>query len=178
MTTLFIEPRKNWLTQEHSHDFNKANRKPSEPTVCPICYAVFKGGRWQWLDSWPLEARKETCQACRQIKDNRPAGTVTLSGDFVQTHRQEVINLIRHQERNERSLHPLHRIIKLEERPDQMIVTTTDIHLPKRIGQAIHRAYKGDLKLRYDPDHCLVRADWMSPASPVRKSMPTKRRKP
>ena len=41
---------------------------------CPACNAVFKDGRWQWAESWPADAHKETCQACHRTKDNYPAG--------------------------------------------------------------------------------------------------------
>lgn len=160
MITSFTESRKDRLLHERIHDPYKATGKPKEPSVCPGCNAVFKGGRWQWLESLPAEARKVICQACQRIRDNHPAGFVTMSGDFILTHRQEMINLIRHQEKGERAEHPLHRIISIEERPDQVVVATTDIHLPKRIGQAVHRAYKGRLDLHYDKESCFVRVIW------------------
>ena len=162
MITCFTEPRKNRLIHERNHDPYRPSGKPAEPAVCPECHAVFKDGRWQWLDSWPVDSHPEICQACQRIRDNYPAGFVTISGDFMKSHKQEIINLARNQEAGERVRHPLHRIIRIEERPDELVIATTDIHLPKRIGQALQDAYKGVLDLHYDQEGCLVRVKWVS----------------
>jgi hypothetical protein len=176
MFTFFTESRKDRLIHERIHDPYKATSKPSEPSVCPVCTAVFKGGRWQWQESWPLEAHKVICQACQRIRDNYPAGFVMMSGDFIKSRRQEMLNLARHHELGERTRHPLHRIISIEERPDKVVIATTDIHLPKRIGQAVRRAYKGRLDLHYDKESCFVRVNWTSNESPGNKRITKKRR--
>jgi NMD protein affecting ribosome stability and mRNA decay len=163
MSTYLAESRKDRLIHEHVHDPYKTTRKPAEPTVCPICRAVFKGGRWQWLETWPTDAHQEMCQACQRTRDNYPAGLVTISGSSARTHREEILNLVRNQETSERAMHPLHRIIRVEEHPDAITVSTTDIHLPKRIGEAMHRAFKGQLDVRYDKETCFVRVNWSFP---------------
>jgi hypothetical protein len=38
-----------------------------EPAVCPICFAVFKYGRWQWAPWWPVDAHQEICPACQSF---------------------------------------------------------------------------------------------------------------
>jgi hypothetical protein len=43
---------------------------------------------------------------------------------------------------------------------DTLVITTTDIHLPRCIGEALHRAFHGDLKLHYDEASYFVRVDW------------------
>lgn len=40
-----------------------------------------------------------------------------------------------------------------------IVVDTTDIHLPRRIGKALHHAYQGDLDLHYD-EGCFIRVTW------------------
>lgn len=162
MTPFINGSRKDRLIHERVHDPYKTTRKPSEPSVCPKCNAVFKGGRWQWLESWPTESHKVICQACRRIRDNYPAGVLMLSGDFLKTNAREVLNLARNEEKAERVLHPLHRIIKVEKRSAGVFVSTTDIHLPKRIGQALRRAYKGRLEMHYEKASCFVLANWIS----------------
>jgi hypothetical protein len=129
MTTFFTESRKDRLIHERIHDPYKATCKPAEPSVCPVCNAVFKDGRWQWLESWPVDSHQVICQACQRIRDNYPAGLVTMSGDFIKTHKQEVLNLARQHEQGERAQHPLHRILNIEEHPYTLVVATTDIHL-------------------------------------------------
>ena len=33
----------------------------------------------------------------------------------------------------------------IEEKPGSIVIKTTDIHLPRAIGEALHHAYKGSL---------------------------------
>jgi hypothetical protein len=152
--------RKDRLIHERVHDPYKTKHKLPEPTVCPVCNAVFHDGRWQWAESWPVDAPKEMCQACHRTKDNYPAGVVTLTGEFLYAHKAEILNLARHHEKKENTEHPLHRIMKIEEHPDAVIVSTTDIHLPRRIGEALHHAYKGELGVHYDEEGYFVRVNW------------------
>jgi len=154
------ERRKDRLIHERVHDPYKAKRKLSEPTVCPECGAIFQNGRWQWATSHPYDAHKEICQACRRIRDHYPAGVVSLKGDFVRQHRVEILNLARHHEILEKELHPLHRIIDIKERTRDVVINTTDIHLPRRIGEALRREHKGELEVHYEIENYFVRVNW------------------
>jgi hypothetical protein len=83
-----------------------------------------------------------------------------LTGGFVGKHGKELVHLARNNESLENRDHPLNRIIKIEERADSIVITTTDIHLPRRIAEAVRHAYKGDLELRYDEGGYFTRAEW------------------
>ena len=155
-------PRTDRLLQEHIHDPYKTRRKPSEPSVCPVCNAVYRNGRWQWADAWPMDAHLELCQACRRSKDNYPAGVLSLKGEKVTQHKTEMLNLVHHLEAKERTEHPMHRIMRIEEHPNRLVISTTDVHLPRRLAQAIHHAYKGTLDRKYDKEGCFVRVNWTS----------------
>jgi hypothetical protein len=146
---------------EERGDPYHAQAKLAEPTACPACRAVFHNGRWQWMAT-PADAHAALCPACRRIKDSVPAGIVTLSGEYVRTHRDELLHSIRAQEQAERAEHPMNRIIELVDAGDsaRIEVTTTDIHLPRRIGEAIERANRGVLREEYDEDGYFVRVDW------------------
>ena len=43
-----------------------------------------------------------------------------------------------------------------------MRVTTTDTHLPQRIGEAVKHARKGKLEIVYGHDEYVVRVRWQS----------------
>jgi NMD protein affecting ribosome stability and mRNA decay len=148
------------LIQERVHDPYKTKSKPSEPSVCPVCHAVFKDGRWQWADSWPIDAHTKTCQACHHVSDGSPAGVISLRGEFAQNHSKELLQLIRHREQGENREHPLHRIMQIEEKPESIVIKTTDIHLPHAIGEALRRAYKGHLAIRYSEETYFVEVKW------------------
>ena len=136
-----------------------ATHKPPEPTVCPVCKAVFAEGRWTWQRP-PAEAAEMNCPACQRIQDEFPAGYVTIKGEFLKEHRDEIIALISSHEDREKATHPLQRIMAIEDVREGLQVTTTDSHLARGIGEALHDAYKGDLKLRYSRDENLLRAVW------------------
>ena len=148
------------LIHERVHDPYKTKNKLPEPSVCPVCYAVFKEGRWQWPSFWPIDAHRQTCQACHRIHDEPPAGIITVSGGFALSHRVEILNLIRHQEREENQEHPLHRIMGIEENPASIVIKTTDIHLPHAIGEALRHACKGRLEIRYSDETYFVEVKW------------------
>jgi hypothetical protein len=46
------------------------------------------------------------------------------------------------------------------EDPETLIISTTDIHLPRRIGEVVHRAFGGDLEIKYDEENYFVRVNW------------------
>lgn len=141
------------------HDPYKTREKLPEPTVCPQCGAVYQDGRWTW-GLRPAGAEEHLCQACHRLKDAFPAGFVTVAGAFLPPHRDEILHLIRHQEDLEKAEHPLHRIMGIDEIPDGLVVTTTDIHLPRRIGEALQHAFHGDLDFRYEDEEYRLRVHW------------------
>ena len=140
----------------------KLRRKLHEPTRCPACGAVYQEGRWQWMELPPAGAHEELCQACHRINDKFPAGIVTLKGPTVREHEEEIVNLARNLEQAEKQEHPLNRIMAIyKEEPDTLVITTTDVHLPRRIGTAVHHAFHGDLKLHFDEDDYFIRVNWV-----------------
>ena len=147
------------LFQERVHDAYKAKAKLPEPTVCPQCGAVFHQGRWQWLPT-PANAHRDTCPACHRIHDHYPAGFLTMKGEFLQSHRDEIMHLVHNHEKHERAEHPLKRIMGVEEKDGATLVTTTDIHLPHRIGHALKDAWGGELATHYDDQGYFARVTW------------------
>ena len=143
----------------HTEDPYIATKKPSEPAMCPTCKAVFAEGRWSW-ERPPADAAEVTCPACQRIEDDFPAGYVMVKGEFIKAHRDEIIALVKSKEDREKATHPLQRIMAIEDVREGLQVTTTDSHLARGIGEALHDAYKGDLKLRYSRDENLLRAVW------------------
>jgi NMD protein affecting ribosome stability and mRNA decay len=147
------------LLQEARHDAYKTMGKLPEPAVCSDCGAVFHDGRWQWLPA-PANAHQTSCPACHRIRDHFPAGYVTLSGNFFPEHEHEILQLIQHREAQEKISHPLQRIMAIEKTAQGTQITTTDIHLARGIGEALHHAYQGELEYHYNPDQNLLRVNW------------------
>jgi len=151
--------RHDGIFQEQVHDTYQTKGKLPEPAVCPQCNAVFHKGRWQWLEM-PANAHQHNCPACQRILEHQPAGFLTLEGDFFVAHRDEIASLIHNVEKKEKAEHPLKRIMATEEEDNGVVITTTDIHLARGIGEAIHHAYQGDLEFHYNVAENLLRVNW------------------
>lgn len=147
--------------KDNRHHVYQERKGWPEPTCCPDCGAVFVDRRWTWAPAPPVvnEAR---CPACRRIADNYPAGFIELQGPFLAAHRDEILHLIRNTEAVEKAEHPLERLMAIDEEggPERILVTTTGIHLARRIGKALARAFQGSLTLRYGEDENSLRTVW------------------
>jgi NMD protein affecting ribosome stability and mRNA decay len=150
----------------HSEDLRSANdenpyamQDQLETAECPTCHATFQEGKWTWAKA-PSDTHKHICPACQRIHDQFPAGYVTIKGEFFAEHKDEIIALLRSQEEHEKSERPLQRIMAIDQKRDGIEVSTTDPHIARTLAQALHNAYKGDLKLRYSRDENLLRASW------------------
>ncbi|MEP7181957.1 MAG: BCAM0308 family protein [Betaproteobacteria bacterium] len=141
------------------HDPYQARRKFAEPTVCADCGAVYHRGHWQRGEA-PADAARALCPACDRIRDRLPAGVVMIEGPFFAAHRDEILRLVEHEAARERDTHPLARIMEIAPDAAGVVVTTTDIHLPQRIGEALRSAYHGELSVAYGKDEYSVRVDW------------------
>ena len=147
------------IFDDQAHDPYRQARKYSEPTRCDGCGAVFQGGRWQWGDA-PAGAHAATCPACRRIHDKLPAGVLVLDGPYVATHGDELIAIARNMAERERPEHALNRIMQIDAHGGRIEITTTDIHLPQRIGEALKSAHHGELDVKYAKDEYNVRLHW------------------
>jgi hypothetical protein len=54
----------------------------------------------------------------------------------------------------------MNRIIGIKEDPAGLTIETTDIHLPRRIGEAVKRAFHGELEANFEEDGYFVRVNW------------------
>jgi len=147
------------LIQEHKHDPYMSKGKLQEPTVCPECSAAYHKGRWSW-DAPEAGANKQLCPACQRIRDRVPAGCLSLGGGFFAQHREDIMNLVRNVEEKEKQAHPLKRVMGVEEGADETLITLTDVPLTRAIGDAIHRAYQGELDAQYTRGGDTLRVTW------------------
>ena len=151
--------RKDRLVREKRHDVYRVDKKLREPSACRECGAVFTDGRWSWGD--PAETTTTTtCPSCQRIADNVPAGILKLSGSFLADHRSEIVGLIHNVEALEKGEHPLERIMAISEVPGGLEITTTGVHVARRIGDALGRSYQGDLNFTYGDGEKSIKVSW------------------
>jgi len=140
--------------------------KPDQVAVCVECRSVYAGKRWEMQDQAARDLREakrvvETlCPACRKIRDRAPGGIVTLSGEFLAKHEEEIINLINHESKRAMEINPLERLIDIERSDTKIIILTTNEKLAQRIGRALYKAYRGKVEYKWSEDNKLARVNW------------------
>jgi hypothetical protein len=146
--------------EEQIHDPYRSRAKVRTPRRCPGCGATYLRGHWRWQGLTPPATTTMVCPACRRVSDRYPAGELIVSGSFAVAHADEILNLLRNVEAAENREHPLHRIMDVRRRGGTIEVTTTDVHLPRRMGHALEDAWRGALKTHYDEQGCYARVTW------------------
>jgi hypothetical protein len=81
-------------------------------------------------------------------------------GPFFAEHREEILNLINNTESLEKKERPLERLMDIVDEKKQTRVTTTGIHLARRLGEALAHAYQGDLDFTYGDAEKSIRVIW------------------
>jgi NMD protein affecting ribosome stability and mRNA decay len=153
--------RRDRLLKQSHVDGYKSDRKLPEPTVCRICGAVFSAGRWQWSASLPETASEVRCPACQRIHDHLPAGYLTLSGDFFNEHRDEIMRLVHNHMERQRNEHPMQRIMEVKSLDTGGVeISFTEFHQPKSVGEAVRSAYQGELDIHYPEESGQERVAW------------------
>jgi hypothetical protein len=161
------QPHPRRRIHEEPHDVYGIRGKLPEPTCCPTCGAAYRAGRWTW-DSTPFGAHEVECPACRRIRDDYPAGIVTLAGGFVAAHRAEIESLVHNLEEREKAEHALKRIFAIRDAEDgTLCIPTTDARLARSIGHALHSAYQGSLEAPEPQAEGPIRVRWQRDEVPV-----------
>jgi NMD protein affecting ribosome stability and mRNA decay len=137
-------------------DTSKA--KGPETLVCDACRVVQHGGRWFWGAPPDGHVRGGLCPACQRIRDRYPAGTIRVPASLLEP-RDEIVHLIRNVEEAEKNEHPLERIMDIEERNGGLVVTTTGMHVARRIADRLERRFHKKPRMHYEEEN-LLRLEW------------------
>ena len=139
---------------------------PGKAVVCSGCHAISTGKRWRLDEAAYARLRKERttrrvlCPACEKIRDGYPSGQVTLRGQFLAEHRDEILRIIANEEKRASGLNPLHRIMSLSEEDGRLEVTTTDEKLAQRIGRELRKACGGTVAYGWSHNNKFLRVQW------------------
>ena len=137
-----------------------------EAAVCQECHALYQGKRWSFDEKLygKLEGggkvRQVVCPTCRKIKDHYVEGYLTLSGEFLTQHREELVTLLENEAAKVGNRSVDDRIIQMVPEKDKLVVETTTDKLAQHLGRAIYKAYKGDLNFRWSEGNKFVRVYW------------------
>jgi uncharacterized protein (DUF2249 family) len=70
------------------------------------------------------------------------------------------MNTIENEAAQETGEHPMHRIMDRQREGEDVVITTSDIHLPRRLGEALRKAYRGAFDFEYVKEDQILRAHW------------------
>jgi len=152
--------RRDRTLRERKHDPYRAERKLPSPSACRDCGVVYNSGRWERPTLGVEVEATELCPSCQRVRERNPAGILTVSGEFLHSHRDEILGLIKNLEARRVTDHPLQRIMNASDDSEGMLVETTDFHLCRALGDALHAAYGGDLSYHYEKEGSLLRVHW------------------
>ncbi len=134
--------------------------------ICKDCTAVYHSKKW-FLDARLYEQKKGLkdinwviCPACKKTKENVPGGVVTLKGDFLQEHKQEIMNLVNNEDERSKKYNPLKRIMKINEKGNTVEILTTEGRLAQRIGTILFKAYDGEVEYKKHENAKFMRVEW------------------
>ena len=137
-----------------------------EAAVCTQCHALYQGKRW-FFDAklsgrlaGTDKVREVVCPTCRKIKDHFPEGILTLSGEFLAQHKEEIVGLLNKEAGRIASRSVADRIIQMVPEDDKLVVETTPEKMAQHLGRAVYKAYKGDLHFRWGEVERFVRVYW------------------
>lgn len=137
---------------------------PEDMSSCRKCGAVYHDKRWmnrEDAERLAMEPRAEVlCPACQKVKDRFVGGFVTLQGEFLKDHREEIMNLIHNKEARASRINPLERIMEIKERKGAIEITTTTDKFAQRIGRILSKAFSGAVDYKWSDDTKLARVVW------------------
>ena len=129
-----------------------------EGAQCKKCGISYHNKRWQ-SESVPTSC-EVLCPACQRMADHNPAGVVTLSGPYLASHKEEILNTIKQQEAKSREKDPIGRIMEIKEQDGHITVTTTEDKLAQKLGREVYKSQKGELHYQWSHDQHIVRVEW------------------
>ena len=77
-----------------------------------------------------------TCPGCQKVQDHYYEGVLTLEGEFLAQHKDDIMALLHRQAEQVAQKNPLERVIQIvPEGNDRLIVETTTEKLAQRLGK-------------------------------------------
>ncbi|HEY6873778.1 MAG TPA: BCAM0308 family protein [Geobacteraceae bacterium] len=151
---------------ERSTDVYLPKGGSKEVALCSKCSAFYWNKRWSSdaaeLSAAQAEAGTSTvvCPACQRMHDDNPAGVLTLSGDYLLQHENEILNMLKNVEADSRAKNPLARIMEINQEKGLLTIATTDAKLTQKLGKEVYKAHKGELHFKWSQADSFIRVNW------------------
>jgi hypothetical protein len=94
-----------------------------------------------------------------------PAGTLVLPADLL-AERDEILHLIRHVAASEQVEHPLERLMGVEQGADRLVITTTGVHLARKLAHKLAKRFHRKPRFHYADSAGLLDVTWEGARAP------------
>ncbi len=137
-----------------------------EPAICQGCQAIYRSKRWQFEPNVAKEMQDDpkvqwvTCPACLKIAEHYPEGIVTLRGDYLWRHEEEIRNILSNEAERVMAKNPIARIMHMETSGESLVIETTEKKLAEHLGRTLNRAHSGDLQVEWSDSPRVCRVNW------------------
>lgn len=135
--------------------------------LCPRCGAIWDGERWVPEPDAELRkalaggrGKKELCPGDLRIEKKQVEGVVTLRGAFLESHFEEIDNLVNRVARSARRRNVAARILNSSRADGSLVIETTDEHLAEKMGKEVEKAFKGNLEIKWQKKDTFARVTW------------------
>ena len=123
--------------------------------ICRKCHSIHDGKKWISKDMYTEELKISKsdyvlCEACKRIRDKIVYGVLYVEGPILKENRDDILKMIRKEEKNEHRHNHLSRILSIEEGRNKMTITTINQWLALHLGKQFQRKYKGRLDIDRD----------------------------
>jgi hypothetical protein len=101
------------------------------------------------------------CPACQRQRDGEPSGFVHLEGAYLNERGEEIRHFLQKEAERAAENNPLARIMRWEtdEKGRPTLATTTE-HLAERLGRALDKAFKGEVRYDFSHENKLAHVYW------------------
>lgn len=151
---------------ERSTDVYLPKGGSKEVALCSKCNAFYWNKRWSTDAAELSKARAEAgtvstvCPACQRMHDDNPAGVLSLTGDYLLQHENEILNVVKNVEADTRAKNPLARIMEINQENKVLTISTTDAKLAQKLGKEVYKSHKGELHFKWSQADSFVRVNW------------------
>ncbi len=92
--------------------------------------------------------------------DYEAGGLIKISGKFLLDHEEDILNLIKKEGKLAKERNNNSHISDIKKDGQGILIKASDHNLAIRIGKAVHRAYKGELELKFREGEKFAEVIW------------------
>lgn len=154
---------------DHDGGRHRTAKPPAEPILCAGCGAVYANKHWTHSADARLRAAGAAgrpitvriCAACHRRTEGLPHGFVHVDGEFVATHRDDILRLLHNEADRALEDNPLGQVLDWgDDGMGGLLVTTTTEHLAIRLGRALEKAFSGRVLFGFSHENKLAHVWW------------------